>query len=499
MSASHRSRRTTLGRPPIRAPRSRWSATAVLEVGQCLGQPQQEQRHRRDRVHASMGLRPVGRLSERGRGEPGSAALSEADLQLARLPDDRRVLGEEAPLQAPRPCRPASSSSAARWNTSEPASGVPARRRAAAAASAADRALHVGGARPTSRPSSSIVPPHGSWCQVPRIRPARRPDAVQAKLGEPAPIEAYSADRSRTARSQAASSSVRISLATPAASSSVHRGSRSSPRSAPEHRRARRRGRQPRRRRRARPHLPWRAMLHADVLAALAAALEPDPSPSPGPGDRLAAVLAPVVLGSEPTIVLTVRSAAPVTSRRGDLLPQWSARARRSRSPRPRFARRARRSGSIRRCSVCSAPCVRHTFVSGILVVPFVGTLDRDVRRERRRDRRGARSRSSSSPPPNARSPTIGPAVGSGAGSPTSSMGTRSGGATDRCSTRCSRCSGRRRVADAVNAVTPEDRELRTLLGEARTIAVVGLSSKPAGRPSPSRPICRSAATASCR
>lgn len=38
-------------------------------------------------------------------------------------------------------------------------------------------------------------------------------------------------------------------------------------------------------------------------------------------------------------------------------------------------------------------------------------------------------------------------------------------------------------MADAVNAVVPEDRELRLLLGEARTIAVVGLSSKP-GRPS---------------
>jgi len=34
-----------------------------------------------------------------------------------------------------------------------------------------------------------------------------------------------------------------------------------------------------------------------------------------------------------------------------------------------------------------------------------------------------------------------------------------------------------------VDAMTPEDRELRALLGEAHTIAVVGLSSKP-GRPS---------------
>jgi len=36
---------------------------------------------------------------------------------------------------------------------------------------------------------------------------------------------------------------------------------------------------------------------------------------------------------------------------------------------------------------------------------------------------------------------------------------------------------------DRTDAVNPEDRELRALLGEARTVAVVGLSSKP-GRPS---------------
>jgi uncharacterized protein len=38
-------------------------------------------------------------------------------------------------------------------------------------------------------------------------------------------------------------------------------------------------------------------------------------------------------------------------------------------------------------------------------------------------------------------------------------------------------------VDDGGKVVKPEDRELRTLLGEAHTIAVVGLSSKP-GRPS---------------
>lgn len=38
-------------------------------------------------------------------------------------------------------------------------------------------------------------------------------------------------------------------------------------------------------------------------------------------------------------------------------------------------------------------------------------------------------------------------------------------------------------MADAAVTTNPEDRELRTLLGDARTIAVVGLSSKP-DRPS---------------
>ena len=95
----------------------------VLPVGQHLGQPQQEPRHRRDRVHASMRLRAVGRRAVGGGGEPGAAALGEADLQLARLADDRGVLGRAARAPTAPSCRamPASSSSAARWNTSEPA------------------------------------------------------------------------------------------------------------------------------------------------------------------------------------------------------------------------------------------------------------------------------------------------------------------------------------------------------------------------------------------
>ena len=51
-------------------------------------------------------------------------------------------------------------------------------------------------------------------------------------------------------------------------------------------------------------------MLHADALASLASALEADPSPESGPDDRLAAVLAPIVLEPEPSLVFTVRAAA---------------------------------------------------------------------------------------------------------------------------------------------------------------------------------------------
>ena len=51
-------------------------------------------------------------------------------------------------------------------------------------------------------------------------------------------------------------------------------------------------------------------MLHADALASLAASLDDDPSPLPGAGDRLAAVLAPIVLEPAPSLVFTVRAAA---------------------------------------------------------------------------------------------------------------------------------------------------------------------------------------------
>jgi hypothetical protein len=50
-------------------------------------------------------------------------------------------------------------------------------------------------------------------------------------------------------------------------------------------------------------------MLHAAVRARLREVLDPDPAPEPAEGDRLAAVLAPLVLAPEPALIFTERAA----------------------------------------------------------------------------------------------------------------------------------------------------------------------------------------------
>ena len=120
-------------------------------------------------------------------------------------------------------------------------------------------------------------------------------------------------------------------------------------------------------------------MLHAPSLQdVLTAALDPTPAHAPAPGDRLAAVLAPLVESPEPSLIFTERSGA--LSRHAGEISFPGGLVDDGESP----ADAARREAfeeigldpSMPRL-VGSLPPV-HTYVSAILVVPFVGLLDRE-------------------------------------------------------------------------------------------------------------------------
>lgn len=117
-------------------------------------------------------------------------------------------------------------------------------------------------------------------------------------------------------------------------------------------------------------------MLHTPSLQeVLRSALDPAPAHAPAPGDRLAAVLAPVVESPGPSLIFTVRSDAlsrhpGEVSFPGGLVDEGES-----------LADAARREAfeeigldpSLPRL-VGALPAV-HTYVSAILVVPFVGLL----------------------------------------------------------------------------------------------------------------------------
>lgn len=118
-------------------------------------------------------------------------------------------------------------------------------------------------------------------------------------------------------------------------------------------------------------------MLHAGALETLRASLDADPGPVPAPGDRLAAVLAPIVLGSEPSLVFTVRAAA-LSRHAGEISFPGGLQ-----DPGETLAETALREAREEIGLDPALPLLLgalppvHTFVSRILVVPFVGTLDR--------------------------------------------------------------------------------------------------------------------------
>jgi 8-oxo-dGTP pyrophosphatase MutT (NUDIX family) len=116
-------------------------------------------------------------------------------------------------------------------------------------------------------------------------------------------------------------------------------------------------------------------MLHPDdPRAALRAALDPDPELETGSGDRLAAILAPLIEAPEPALLFTVR-ASGLSRHAGEISFPGGLQ-----DPGESLEQTALRESfeeiGLTGAEVLGALPSVHTFVSGILMVPFVGILD---------------------------------------------------------------------------------------------------------------------------
>jgi 8-oxo-dGTP pyrophosphatase MutT (NUDIX family) len=113
-----------------------------------------------------------------------------------------------------------------------------------------------------------------------------------------------------------------------------------------------------------------------DLRPALRATLDPDPRPQPAPGDRLAAVLAPLIAAPEPALVFTVRARA--LSRHAGEISFPGGLQDLGETLVETALREAHEEIGLDPAlpDVLGALPSVHTYVSAILVVPFVGVLD---------------------------------------------------------------------------------------------------------------------------
>ncbi|HEX6843728.1 MAG TPA: CoA pyrophosphatase [Actinomycetota bacterium] len=112
----------------------------------------------------------------------------------------------------------------------------------------------------------------------------------------------------------------------------------------------------------------------SDLAAALRPHLEQDPRGTPSPGDRLAAVLALVVEEPAPSVLFTERTAT-MSRHAGEVSFPGGLQDPEDRSLLDTALREAAEEIGLARGStdVLGALPAIHTFVSGILVTPFVG------------------------------------------------------------------------------------------------------------------------------
>jgi len=116
-------------------------------------------------------------------------------------------------------------------------------------------------------------------------------------------------------------------------------------------------------------------MYPTDLRARLAGVLDTDPSHVPPPGDRLAAVLLPVIDGR--SVVFTRRSEA-MSRHAGEISFPGGLRHDEDRDLAATALRETEEELGIgpSAVEVLGALPPVHTFVSGILIVPFVGMLE---------------------------------------------------------------------------------------------------------------------------
>ena len=117
-------------------------------------------------------------------------------------------------------------------------------------------------------------------------------------------------------------------------------------------------------------------MYPTDLRERLAATLDPDPAPELPPDTRFAGVLLPLVASSRPSLIFTRRS-EHLSRHAGEISFPGGLQHEEDASLEATALRETEEELGIPRSAVevIGALAPVHTFVSGILIVPFVGVL----------------------------------------------------------------------------------------------------------------------------